>query len=193
MGVEAIFLIVAKIQKQLEQAILSLSTKEKDKLLLKLITKSELLIQQLQFQLLEDESDLKEKREEIRNSISRVSKMYHDTPGWMMMDMRDLNGRITNHVKITKDKYGEVELTLYLLNSFFDNQLPHLEKYSGKTETISQYIAKRTEFLLNKLPKLHQDYYVEFDRDINKLLERVHAYCPAYYAKQMNLPREWHY
>jgi len=182
-----------KVPKELEKAILSLPTKDKDKLLMKLIAKSELLIQQLQFQLLEDESDLKDKREEIRNSILRVSKMYHDTPGWMMMDMRDLNGRITNHVKVTKDKYGEVELTLLLLNSFFDNQLSHLQHLTGKTDTISQYIAKRTEFLLNKLPKMHEDYYVEFDRDINILLERVHANCPAYYARQMGIPTSWKY
>jgi hypothetical protein len=182
-----------KIPKELEQAIVSLPAKEKDKLLLKLIAKNELLIGQLHYQLLEDESDLKHKREEIKSTILRVSKMYHDTPGWMMMDMRDLNGRITTHVKITKDKYGEVELTLCLLNSFFDNQLPHLQTYSGKTETISLYIAKRTEFILNKLPKLHEDYYVEFDADINKLLNRVHAFCPAYYARQLNLPKTWSY
>lgn len=180
-----------KLPKELEKAVLSLPSKDKDKLLLRLIGKSELLIQQLHFQLLEDESDLKYKREEIKSSILRVSKMYHDTPGWMMMDMRDLNGRITNHVKVTKDKYGEVELTLYLLNSFFENQLTHLESYTSKSDTIAQYIAKRTEFLLNKLPKLHEDYYVEFEHDVNKLLHRVHTYCPAYYAKQMHIPKSW--
>jgi hypothetical protein len=184
---------MAKIPKELEQAILSLPPKEKDKLLLKLITKNELLQQQLQFQLLEDESDLKHKREEIKVSILRVSKLSHQTPGWMMMDMRDLNGRITNHVKVTKDKYGEVELTLYLLNTFFDNQLPLLEKYNSKSDKISQYIAKRTEFLLAKLPKLHEDYYVEFDRDINRLIKSVHANCTAYYARAMKLPESWSY
>ena len=182
-----------KVPKELEKAILSLPVKDKDKMLLKLVAKSELLIQQLSFQLLEDESDLKEKREEIKSTILRVSKMYHDTPGWMMMDMRDLNGRITNHVKVTKDKYGEVELTLYLLNTFFDNQQTHLQVYTGKSDTISLYIAKRTEFVLSKLTKLHEDYYVEFEQEMNKLLERVYAYCTAYYARQLNLPKSWQY
>lgn len=182
-----------KLPKELEKAVLSLPQKEKDKLLIRLIGKNELLIQQLYFQLLEDESDLPHKRAEIKNQILKVSKMYHDTAGWMMMDMRELNGRITNHVKITKDKYGEVELTLFLLNTFFDNQLSLLEQYSGKTDTISLYIAKRTEFLMKKLPKLHEDYFVEFERDVNKLLERIHTYCPAYYARQMQLPKSWEY
>ena len=182
-----------KLPKDLEKAVLNLPTKEKDKLLIKLIGKSELLIQQLNFQLLEDDSDLRHKREEIKNLILKVSKMYHDTPGWMMVDMRDLNGRITHHVKVTKDKYGEVELTLFLLNTFFENQLSNLEHYSGKSDTISLYIAKRTEFLLNKLPKLHEDYYIEFERDTNILLERVHKYCSAYYARQIQLPTSWEY
>ncbi|WP_064196266.1 MULTISPECIES: hypothetical protein, partial [Emticicia] len=139
---------MAKLPKELEKAILELPSKEKDKLLLKLISKNELLSEQLYFQLLEDESDLKFKREEIKKQILKVSKMYHDTPGWMMMDMRDLSGRITHHVKVTKDKYGEIELNLYLLDMFFENQASHLENYSGKTDSIALYIAKRTELIL---------------------------------------------
>ncbi|RYU95961.1 hypothetical protein [Emticicia agri] len=184
---------MSKIPKELEKAIVSLPVKEKDKMLLRLIGKSELLIEQLQYQLLENESFLNERREEIKKSILRVSKMTHSTPGWMMMDMRDLNSRITNHVKITKDKYGEIELTLYLLNSFFDNQFSLLEKYNSKSDTVALYIAKRTEFILKKLPKLHEDYYIEFERDVNKLLERVHKYAPSYYARQMDLPKDWEY
>jgi hypothetical protein len=182
-----------KLPKELEKAVLSLPQKEKDKLIIRLIGKNELLINQLNFQLLEDESDLPYKRAEIKNQILKVSKMYHSTAGWMMMDMRELNGRVTNHVKITKDKYGEVELILFLLNTFFDNQLPNLEHYNSKTDTISLYISKRTEFLMKKLPKLHEDYYVEFEQDVNKLLERVHKYCPAYYARQMQLAKSWEY
>ncbi|GAB3520955.1 hypothetical protein [Emticicia fontis] len=184
---------MGKIPKELEKAILLLPAKEKDKMLLKLIAKSDLLIEQLHYQLLENESFLGDRRDEIKKSIQRVSKMYHDTPGWMMMDMRDLNSRITQHVKVTKDKYGEIELTLNLLNSFFDNQMKLLEKYNSKSDTVALYIAKRTEFVLKKLPKLHEDYYIEFERDVNKLLERVHKYAPAYYAKQMGIPTSWEY
>jgi hypothetical protein len=182
---------VAKIPKELESAILTLPVKERDKMLLKLIAKNEILIEQLYFQLLEDESDLKLKREAIKTAIDRVSRLKHDTPGWMMMDMRDLNGKITNHVKITKDKYGEVELTLLMLNTFFDRQLPLMEKYTRQSDTLAQYVAKRTEALLSKVQKLNEDYFIEFEDGINQLLERVHTYCPAPYAKQMSLPKSW--
>jgi hypothetical protein len=182
-----------KIPKELEGAILALPSKEKDKLLLKLIAKNETLIEQLYFQLLEDESDLKLKREEIKTVIDRVSRLKNDTPGWMMMDMRDLNGKITHYVKITKDKYGEVELTLFMLNTFFERQLPLLEKYTRQSDSLAQYVAKRTEGILEKVKKLNEDYYIEFESGINLLLERVHAYCPAPYARQMGIPKEWNY
>lgn len=182
-----------KITKELEKAIQGLPAKEKDKMLLRLIGKNDLLVQQLQYQLLEDESFLEERRAAVKKSILSVSKMYHDTPGWMMQDMRNLNAQITTHVKVTKDKYGEVELTLYLLNTFFENQFKLLEKYNSKSDTLALYVAKRTEFVLKKLPKLHEDYYIEFEREVNKLLERVHSYAPAYYAREMKLPKSWQY
>jgi hypothetical protein len=182
-----------KIPKELETAILALPNKERDKMLLKLIAKNELLIEQLYFQLLEDESDLKEKREIIKNKILRVANLTHSSSGWMMMDMRTLNSEITLHVKITKDKYGEVELTLFFLNTFFDLQLKWLEKYSSKSDTLAEYVAKRTEFLMKKLPKLNEDYFIEFYDGVNKLLERVHTYCPAPYARQLSLLKTWEY
>ena len=184
---------MAKLQKELENAILNLSVKEKDKMLLRLIGKNNLLAQQLQYQLLENESFLDDRREEVKKEILLVSKMYHSLPAWLLKDMRELNSKITMHVKVTKDKYGEVELTLYLLNTFFENQFKILEKYSSKSDTLALYIAKRTEFILKKLPKLHEDYYVEFEQDINKLLHRVQTYAPAYYARQIELPQSWVY
>ncbi|MCU0326245.1 MAG: hypothetical protein MUF45_13470 [Spirosomaceae bacterium] len=182
-----------KIPKELETAILTLPIKERDKMLLKLIGKNELLINQLYFQLLEDESDLKDKRDTIKNSIDRVAKLTHDSPGWMMMDMRDLNAKITNHYKVTKDKYGEIELTLHLLNTFFDKQIHLMATYNRQSDTLASYVAKRTEAILKKLPKLNEDYYIEFEDEVNKLLENVHTYCPAPYARQMGIPKVWKY
>lgn len=180
-----------KIPKELETVILQLPTKEKDKLLLKLIAKNELLIEQLYFQHIEDESDLKVRRAEIKDTIERVSKLNHGTAGWVMMAMRDMNALITKHVKVTKDKYGEVDLTLYMLRIFFEEQAIHFEKYSSKSDTLANYTAKRTDFLVKKASKLHQDYHIEFERDLNELLDWVHAFAPAFYAKQMGIPKRW--
>ncbi len=174
---------MAKIPKELQIAILNQSTEEKDKLLLKLISKNDLLINQLHFQLLGSDTTQKEAKDFIKSRIDKVSRMYHESPGWMMMDMRELNGRITDYVKITKDKNGEIELTLYLLNTFFDNQYPLLEFSDKRTDTIEQYIIRRTEFVLSKLKKIHEDYHIEFEEEVNKMLHYIHRSCTSSLAK----------
>ena len=80
-----------------------------------------------------------------------------------MMGMRTINSRITNHVKITKDKYGEVELTLLLVNGLFDRQLDSICTYTHRNDTLAAYVAKRTQFILQKVSKMHADLHLEFE------------------------------
>ncbi|HEX8529834.1 MAG TPA: hypothetical protein VF646_07415, partial [Cytophagales bacterium] len=151
------------------------------------------LCQKLEYELLEEGTSLQERRTDIRAAIDQLAVGQHYSPGWLMMDMRGVNGMITAHVKTTKDKMGEIALTLYLLNRVYDEQMPHLAKYSSRSDTLAAYVAKRTQFIVQKLEKLHPDYYIEFEEDVNKLLTRVHTTAPATYAKELHLPRQWQY
>ncbi len=178
------------IDKPLENAILTLPETEKDKMLLRLIAKDDVLIEQLRVKLLEDDFDLRERKEDIKKRIVSVSKMNHHTPGWMMMDMRDISGTINHYFKVTKDKYGEVELQLFLLLTFFENQPEFMGKYTSRADKLAQYVAKRAETILNKLSKLHEDYRIEFERDVNWMLEKTHSGVSEYYARQQKLPKE---
>lgn len=168
-----------------------MSQAEKDKLLLRLIGKDAVLVERLNFELVEHRETLHTRRELIKQAIERVAKHSNDTPGWLMMDMRSLSGDITRHMKVTKDAYGEVELNLFMLNTFFDYQTELLRHYNSRSDKAAEYIAKRTEQLLKKVQKLDPDYYIEFSDDVNRLLQRVHTLCPAPYARQLNLPKEW--
>lgn len=58
-----------KISSELQRAILTMPEKEKDKLLLRLIAKDAMLIKKLHHQLLEDESDALQQREELIKNI----------------------------------------------------------------------------------------------------------------------------
>lgn len=182
---------MATLSKEFKQAILEMPLAEKDKLLLRLIAKDPLLCEKLEHELLNDQTDTEDRREAIRGQINILAHMYHYSPGYMMMDMRSVNALITHHVKITKDKYGEVELTLLLLNQIFEHQLPHLATYNAKSDTLASYVAKRTEFVLQKLQKLHPDLHIEFADSVNLLLQRVHQYAPARYARELKLPTSW--
>lgn len=179
------------LSKDLKAAILALPRDEKDKLLLRLVGKHADLQEQLQFRLVEDGATLEERREAIHRAITRLYNRDAISSGYLMMDMREVHGELTRHVKTTKDLYGEVDLLLHLLNGVFDEQLRWIERYSSKSDTLAQYVAKRTEALLKKLSKLHPDLQFEFLDAINRLLERVWKYAPAYYAKELNLPRRY--
>jgi hypothetical protein len=185
-----------KINNELKNAILMMSAEEKDKLLLKLIAKDETLIARLQCQLLEDEADIENRRAEISSEIKSYlsAKRGFSTPGLLMMGMRDCNGYITHHVKITKDKLGEIELTLELINTAFSKHQSMLLLYQNdeRADNFAKYVVKRADFVLQKLAKIHEDYYVEYESAVNQMLQYLADYAPCkMWIQEMKLPKKW--
>jgi hypothetical protein len=62
------------LSKELKDAILAMPAAEKDKLLLRLVAKDDDLCKKLEYKLLDEESSLEERREEIRQVIASLSK-----------------------------------------------------------------------------------------------------------------------
>lgn len=174
-----------------------LTSEQKDKLLLKLFRKDPKLVEKLAFEFFEDSSDLEKRRENIKSDILKyLSKPYipWDTPGELMMLMRSLNAQITEHVKITKDKYGEVELTLLLIKTAFDRFWDMLNEKAHRADTFSEYSIKRTLHLLKCLDKLHEDNYMDFKNDLNILLKYLYLYrMTAGLASANNIPKAFEY
>jgi hypothetical protein len=175
---------------QLKKAIIQMPAKEKDKLLLRLITKDKTLADRLHFELIEDSSTIPERREDIMATIVRTSKFNQNTLGWILMDMRNLSGDIAYHVKVTKDKIGGLELNLFLMNTFLESYPNILKTYSSRADTCALYIAKKAQTILNGLNKLDADYRVDYIKDANRMLQMVFSLCSKMYARQMELPQE---
>ena len=165
-------------------------TKEKDRLLLRLITKDKTLADRLHFELIEDSLTIPERREDIAATITRTSKFNQNTPGWILMDLRNLSGDIAYHVKVTKDKIGGMELNLFMLNTFLENYSDILKTYSSRADTCALYIAKKAQVILNAFNKLDEDYRVDYLKDVNGMLKLVYSLCSKMYARQMELPQE---
>lgn len=164
--------------------------KEKDKLLLRLITKDKTLSDRLHFELIEDSATIPERREELMGRIVRTSKYNQNTPGWVLMDLRALSADIAYHVKVTKDKVGGIELNIFLLNTFLESYSDILRTYSSRADTCALYIAKKAHTILNGLSKLDEDYRVDYIKDTNRMLGLVFSLCSKMYARQMELPQE---
>jgi len=175
----------------LKKAIVQMPGVEKDKLLLRLVAKDATLTEKLQFELVERGQTLNERRDLIRQFIDRTAKLHPDSAGWLMMDMRTVSGFITRHVKVTKDTYGDVELSLHMLNTLYEQNKHLLSTYNSRTDKCAEYVAKRTEQTLKKVQKLDPDYHVEFADAINTLLGWLHRTAPAHYARQLALPHEF--
>ena len=175
----------------LKRAVVEMPEKEKDKLLMRLITKDPILTERLEYELVEEKATLDYRRQLIRDLTDRTARLDPDTAGWLMMDMRTVSGYITRHVKVTKDAYGEVDLTLHLLSVFLNNHMHLLKSLNGRTEKCAQYVAKRTDMLLKKLKKLDPDYFMEFETAMNQLLTHVHTGAMVQFARQLSLPKSW--
>ncbi|MFN2260996.1 MAG: hypothetical protein ABR595_02890 [Psychroflexus sp.] len=155
-----------KLSKEFKEALSALPEKEKDKLIFRLIKKDNILAQRLFFELVDDE-DLDQKRTKIENRIKESADYMKRTfysPGTLLMDLRYLSGEITEHVKITKDKFGEPYLNLIMLKEVLKQLNPDLTRFSpGKTHKFDIYVVNRTFKILILINKLHEDLMMEFE------------------------------
>ncbi len=186
-----------KIDDKLKKAIVAMPEREKDKLLLRLVAKDAMLVKRLHHQLLEDEADMEIQREDLLKQIDAASRRFaaegwNDTPGWLMMQMRDFSGSITSHVKITKDKLGEIELLLLLVNSAFRDNADMLYSKQDRADKFRHYVAKKAQMVLKKLKRVNRDYYIEFEEPVNQMLQYLKKYPPtARVMAEYELPGSW--
>lgn len=152
--------------KEFKEAISNFTSNEKDKLIIRLLKKDRILSHRLYFELIDPETaDDKRNQMEtlIKEEVLNTAKRYGRTK-YFLPNIRRISAKITEHVKITTDKFGEVSLTLLLVSETFKNQ-PKLGDY-----------FKLHIYLLNKIfrslvltKKLDPDYYL----DLREIFEEV--------------------
>ena len=104
--------------KEFKQALSEFSSIEKDRLIFRLLKKDKLLSKKLYFELIDPETtdDKRNAMEEIISErITEISK-YVANQKYFLVLIRKLSAEITEHVKITTDKFGDVYLNLFLIS-----------------------------------------------------------------------------
>ena len=183
-----------KLSEEFKEAVRAMPNKEKDKIFLRLIAKDELLVKKLSFQLLEGGDTVAEREADLRELIQHALRpVSYNTPGYLLLDMRSSNARITEHVKITKDKLGEVQITVFMLKLAFENHMSMLRKYpTFRTRTFTNYMITRIQSVIKKAERLHEDLHLEFSEDLNLVLDYIYQFEPtAKFAKEQDLVRRW--
>ncbi|MCP9764651.1 hypothetical protein [Lacihabitans soyangensis] len=179
------------IEKDLEEAILALPTKEKNKILIRLIDKNKVLVEQLHFKLLEHpEIDLKLRQDSVADQIENLKRYNAIKSKELLTLQRSYFAQISHHKRITSDKVGEVRLSLKLILKFVTDyslvfNKPDL-KYNHK---LNEYNIKKMLLLLKNLKGIHEDYQIEFVDDINTILDFFYNGIHAGLAKSLALPR----
>ena len=167
----------AKLSDELKLALKQLSNKEKDKLIFRLLPKDQVLVHQLEFKLLEYEETTEERRGEVRSYISNVCNIYPEkyySPQHLLWSLKDMSGKINYHVRVTKDKIGEIELNLFMLSQGISKNLQRLQgEDKWYIEKLAKYIAIRIRKLHGLIGKVHEDYALEFEDDIEELKKLI--------------------
>lgn len=164
-----------KFEEEFKQAIRELPEKEKDKLLLRLLKKDRILALRLEFELLGLES-ADDKRAALGETIRtrlRSGQAFGNIQK-LIAEMRSLSAQITEHVKITKDKTGEVTLNLLLLNETLLRHTSVIDRARWeKAQKAATYIATKTLKLLLLIDALHEDYRTDYKEELEKLGELI--------------------
>lgn len=180
--------------KDLKNAITSLPEKEKDKLLLRLIAKDKVLTEHLHFKLLENEQDLSERIEMLTQDIETDSAQLasgKNNSKEALLKMRNLNGRINHHYKVTKDSYSEVDLRIHLLDRLPVNfKEGVLSPYNKFKERLLIYFVKTALSLTKKYAKLHEDLQYDLRDRMNSVLNKIYKSNMARAASELGLPEE---
>ena len=187
-----------KLSAEQKSMVLSLPPKEKDKLLLRLIAKDPLLVEQLSFQHLEGAAPevVDDRATEVRSFIDQALDASKGlAPGELMMELRYISGRITKHVRVTKDKLGEVQLWVEAIYTALDHHLRRMQRRYARGERwekFAEYVAKRLLTAMTRASKLHPDLWMEFEDKLNQALILVHDAPELRGAAERNgLPRRW--
>lgn len=181
--------------KVLKKEILALPLKEKDKLLLRLIAKDKVLTEHLHFLLLEDESNLLERVEAIKENILSTMQLLAISKGTtakeVLLNMRKLAKLVNHNFKVTKAVFEDVELRFFLLNhtitEFKSTKYSSTKNYE---HIFANYFIKFALMTLRKFEKLHEDLQFDLREEVNKILNKIHKGKMAHLATELDLPQQ---
>lgn len=157
---------------EFRKALQELPEKEKDKLILRLLRRDMDLAEKLYFELVDTDS-VEDKRKLIENEISKtinaVSQRNYNLDS-IAGEMRYISGSISHHVKITKDKFGEISLNLQMLNETIEqNAFSLAHSKPQKSNKFYNYVIVRAFKILLLIDALHEDFLLDFKGDLERL------------------------
>jgi hypothetical protein len=181
--------------KDLKKQILDLPPKEKDKLLLRLVAKDKVLTEHLHFLLLEDESNLRDRveaiKEEILQNMQTLSSSKNTNAKDTLSTLRKLAKAVNHNLRVTKANFEDVSLRIFLFHHTVTKfKGRNYSSYKSYDDIFVTYFIKSTLVTLRKFYKLHEDLQFDLKDDMNKLLAKIYKEDMANVAADLNLPNQ---
>lgn len=151
--------------KEFKTALSQLSPTEKDRLIFRLLRKDEILSKKLYFELIDEETVDKKRdamEELIKEKVEYASK-YISNQKYFIVLIRKISAQITEHVKVTTDKFGDISLNLLLINEILESNEKLSRQRFNDIYKLYLYIINKIVKALVLTKKLDEDYWMEID------------------------------
>ena len=161
--------------KEFKAALSAFSGAEKDKLIFRLLRKDKLLSKKLYFELIDPETtdDKRNAMEEhIKEQVLLASK-YVGNAQYFLSAVRKISAEITEHTKVTTDKFGEISLNLFLANKVLENNSDLSRQRFDNVYKLYIYIINKIFKSLTLVKKLDEDYWIEIDEYLRDTLDKI--------------------
>lgn len=161
--------------KEFKAALSAFSGTEKDKLIFRLLRKDKLLSKKLYFELIDPETtdDKRNAMEEHVKEQMLLASKYVGNAKYFLSTVRKISTEITEHVKITTDKFGEVSLNLLLVNKVLENNGDLSRQRFDNVYKLYIYTINKIFKSLILVKKLDEDYWMEIDEYLHDTLNKV--------------------
>lgn len=162
--------------KEFKQALSEFSSIEKDRLIFRLLKKDKLLSKKLYFELIDPETT-DQKRDQMEENIREktlLAAKYIGNPKYYLSTIRTISAEITEHVKVTTDKFGEVYLNLFLVDQILENNDSFAQQRFDNVYKLYIYLINKIVRALLLIKKIDEDYWMEFDEILGKIDDKVH-------------------
>jgi len=162
--------------KEFKQALSEFSSIEKDRLIFRLLKKDKLLSKKLYFELIDPETtdQKREKMEENIRENAMLAAKYIGNSKYYLTIIRGISAEITEHVKVTTDKFGEVYLNLFLVHQILENNDSFAKQRFDNVYKLYIYLINKIVRALLLIKKIDEDYWMEFDEILGKIDDKVH-------------------
>jgi len=161
--------------KEFKTALSQLSSIEKDRLIFRLLKKDKILSKKLYFELIDEETtdQKRDQMEEIVKEKVEYAAKYISNQKYFIVLIRKISAEITEHVKVTTDKFGDVSLNLFLINQILEYNDKLSRQRFNDIYKLYLYIINKIVKALALTKKLDEDYWMEIDQLLSTVYEKV--------------------